>query len=518
MIAAKTYQSVFEISGIGPVHKSFRFEMPREGCVLVLRGYNGSGKTTVQKAMKAILGGAGERPTRNDQCDSGEIKFGDRSMRISKQTRTTGPSESELGILHVEDSYNIADIVNPAGVKPETRDSVRARALVQLSGVRIPFSQFEALVPKHDGHDPVSIEAARKEEDPVAQADSVKRMLDKEAKRVESLAEKERDEQAAAERDLVGIDLSLPSDRMKLQAAHQKATAAHAKLQEQAKAAAEAAQARAAAVGKLDQTKGAYKGPTVAQAEDDLLNTETSVADAKEKLQEIENEYRKQKAKLAQLETEAELARVKKESAVHHDEMVSNLTGLLEGQLPAPPDPELLEAAEQALEEASEAVEVGVKVRSALEKKALAQKHREIAEKHESYAAKLREAGKSTDDVLNKAIRLPNIKMLGGRVIYFDADKEEMFDRLSDGQRWKVAVEIGALRVSERGGDGTRLLILPQNAWESLDPDNKDIVADCANLEEVVILTAHSDRGPLRLVKHGEEDVDLNCADSEQAV
>jgi L-lactate utilization protein LutC len=53
------------------------------------------------------------------------------------------------------------------------------------------------------------------------------------------------------------------------------------------------------------------------------------------------------------------------------------------------------------------------------------------------------------------------------------------------GERWRIALEIVIAAVGEGG-----LLVIPQEAWEGLDPQNREAIAQQAKSARVVILTA----------------------------
>jgi hypothetical protein len=192
-------------------------------------------------------------------------------------------------------------------------------------------------------------------------------------------------------------------------------------------------------------------------------------------------------------------------AAERHHQAIEEMTDLLNGQLPEPPGEDDLDGARADLDAATAALEAGVRVREAKAKKAQAEAHREAALKHARRADQLRQAGKATDDLLSEAVQVPGLTVIGGRLIYTDGDRQEPFDRLSDGKRWSIAIKIGAMRVGEKG-DGTKLLILPQSCWQDFDPNNWDAINDLAILEGVTIHTAKCARGSLRAVTYGEVD------------
>lgn len=510
--------STIEITGVGPIIQR-TITLPERGGVVVLKGKCAQGKTTCLDSVGAVLGNEEDRKNvgRNDDVDEGKIVFhapnGDRTLTLfATQKRTKGQEVNELGVEHVEDTYDIGKLIDPGMKNAEANDRERIRAIIQLSGAKIAWASFTALIPPPNGvgGNVVSIEGAREIEDTVAKASKVKSILEEEKRRLEGLAKKERQEQSYAEAALVGVDLSTPCDRAELQTAHQAAVAANARLKEQVTAAEKAATARAAARKQLDESRGQYQGPTVAAATVASTVAEHAKADADAEVQRLEQALRLAKASVQTKEAERKAAKGSLSAAQANDTSLATLTGLLEGQLPEPPSADDVEASQLELDAATDAMEAGVKVRDALAKQAKAEEHRDLAVKYESRAAQFEEAAKSTNDLLSKAVNVPGLSVMGLRLIHTDADgKEEVFDRLSTGEKSAVAVRVGSTRVSEKTGDGTKLLRLPQEVWQALDPDFRDQVNDIAISEDITVLTGEVSGGPLRQVTYGEPDTGL---------
>ncbi len=505
--------SIIEISDLGPiVHRTI--PVPADGGVVVLRGVNGGGKTTTLDAVRTVLGGPKRLPRRDD-AESGSVSFAGTTVKIAKRQSRIGAKVDELDVVHLEDQYDISQLVDPGLKGNEENDTVRIRALVQLSGVEIDWSQFEALVPQDEAYDPISIDEAKDLPDPVVRAAKVKRILDAEARRISKIAEAVRKQQAACEAAIEGTDTSSPCERKPLQDAHAAAVAKLARLQAELKAATDARQARVNAEAKLKELGASYNGPTVQDAKAALASEQADldqcrivVADTKEALAKAQRAFEEAESGLRCAKAERDAAQQTLDAATDHDELIASYTGQFEGDLPKAPGAAEIVAAEEEVSAAEAAVEQGIKQREAIILRDKAEADAAMAEKHEARVAQLRDAGKATDGLLSQAVRFDSLKVLGGRLVFTRPDgREEFFGRLSDGERWTVAIEIGAQRVSEKTGDGTRLLILPQNAWQDLDPNNRDVVNDVAITEGIVVLTAEAARGSLRAVLYGEQEV-----------
>ena len=114
-----------------------------------------------------------------------------------------------------------------------------------------------------------------------------------------------------------------------------------------------------------------------------------------------------------------------------------------------------------------------------------------LAKQHRSDADKLRAAGKATDDILSGLVgKLGTaLKVKSGRLILDTKRGETCFADLSPGERWKIALDIAIEQVGAGG-----VLPIPQEAWESLDPTNRRMLAEHVAGKHVTFITAESER------------------------
>jgi hypothetical protein len=108
---------------------------------------------------------------------------------------------------------------------------------------------------------------------------------------------------------------------------------------------------------------------------------------------------------------------------------------------------------------------------------------------HRAHAATLREAAKATDDVLADAIQCPVLRVEAGRLVTTTTRGRTLFAELSEGERWRIALDIAADQVGDGG-----IITVPQDAWEGLDASNRMAVAEHARRRLVTILTAEAQR------------------------
>jgi len=518
------YSSVITIKDGGPI-TLFRVPVLDDGGVVILEGGNGTGKSTTLNAAAMRLGKSGTLPVR-DGAMRAEVDWAGGGIRYAKRISRYGAAPEETGIVHLEDRYDLGSLVDPGFDDEEAADRARIKALIQLSGVQIPFEQFAGLLPPSDnGHEPVSIESARELADPVQQAGKVKRELQAEIRRLTKLADKSSDSAAGCESAAEGVDVSALHERAEIQRIHAEAVSNLSRLEEQDRNAKAAREAREKAKAELREKGGQYDGPSAEEAaaklqaeQDNLAAKEAAVAECHERVERLRAELKAAEAE----EQQAVSRRTNQANAVEnaeqslklaqdHERLITELSGQAETELPAPVPPEEMEAARRAKAEADDAVETGVKVREALRKLEEADKHKQEAEKHRRWAKRLQEACDGVDDILSKAVRFDNLRVEAGRLIYQHEDgRTEPFARLSPGQRARVGAEIGAKRVSEQTGDGTRLMIIRQEDWAALDGAARNMVNDIAVMYGITVVTAQvSERGssPLRVLLYetGEE-------------
>jgi hypothetical protein len=147
-------------------------------------------------------------------------------------------------------------------------------------------------------------------------------------------------------------------------------------------------------------------------------------------------------------------------------------------------------------------------VRDARAKLAKAERDQADAAEHDRQAERLRQAAKGTDDVLSAVVAKAGVPLrvepVDGRmrlVTDTRARGRTCFGELSDGERWRMALDLAIKAVGE-GGEIT----IPQIAWEGLDPMNRQAIAEQLAEAGVIAYTAEADEGDLRAeVFNGDE-------------
>ena len=110
------------------------------------------------------------------------------------------------------------------------------------------------------------------------------------------------------------------------------------------------------------------------------------------------------------------------------------------------------------------------------------------AKEYAEEAKDLREKAKQTDEVLSEIVAdIPAcpLRVIDGRLVTNTKRGATFYSDLSAGERWRIALDI-AIQAVGTGG----LLVIPQEAWEGLDPANRAAIDAQAKSAKVVVLTA----------------------------
>lgn len=479
-----------EVKDIGPIVE-FEYTMEKPGLSIV-RGHQGAGKTTILRtAQLATDGRTDVKPTQRDGSKRGEATVAGRTLRITKRVQEDG----ELTVDGLGD-LNIADLHTPKYIDAKTRDKHRIKTLVRLAGVKADATLFHPLLKDAKQFDEVVGSAAIETDDLVDMAANIKRRLEAAAQE----QEKQQETAAAAMRvqaaQYEGLDMDQPCNEEMLRSVLADAVAEHARLEERAKNA-DATLARAAE---------AKKKIGDAKVGDGLAVLRAVVDDAASTITRYQNEVERCKQALADAERMVDVAKSehreavsKLESAQREDELLKQLRDdIAAAEKVDRPTAEAIAEAAAAVDEASKAVSDGMKIRQA--KAAVAEHDRlaALATKHGKQAYSFRQAAAETQDILSASIAsiadCPLKVKIDGEdsrlVVETDRSKEELFEDLSDGEKWGYVVSIAAKK--------NRLIVLPQAAFGELSPESRKHLHELAIKNECYILTAQSDDGKLR--------------------
>lgn len=479
-----------EVKNIGPVTE-FCYELDEPG-LHILRGRQGAGKTTVLRTVQlATDGRTDSKPTKRDGTPGGEAHVAGKTLKISRTTR----QEGELTVDGLGD-LDIAALHTPKFQTPETRDEHRIRTLARLAGVEADPAMFFELVGGVEQFNTFTSPETRTASDLVEMAARLKRDLEARARAEKNLEDAANATVQAQRAQFEGINLDQPADERALSAAHSEAVAAKITLVEKRKAALEVLKRAGESRANLELIDAI----NLDAAEENHENAMHAVAKLEADVDRLRSALAAAEAVLQQKITLAEAAAQRLEDAKRQAAILEAWQRDVQAaQSVECPSAEDIEAAEAAVSAAASAMEQGRRVRAAIAAKDGAAEYARKARYHSDQATRLRDMARGTMDVLSDSIaQIPDCPLRvqtddDGKVrlvLKTDRSDAEMFDELSDGERWNVLIPIAARR--------NRLLVLPQAAFGELSPSSRRQIHEVAHRIGCYILTASADDGELR--------------------
>lgn len=476
------------LSNVGPIERA-SFPFIREGGVVVLKGPQGAGKSITLEALNAAATGKGRVPVKDGEL-RGEVSAFGVTMTIGKSTRRSGEPE----VVSLEGKLSAADLVDPGIASPDAADSKRIKALIQLANVKPSAELFHGLINGgREEFEKLVTPATLESDDLVVMAERIKRDLESKARNEESQAEHAEGRARGAREAATGIDTSAEADGVVLQTALEGAIREESKLKSEAEAAQKATKAAKLAKDQLEDAESSYLGIPLADAIADEATQKTVAEEAEAKVRDAERVLAEAKADFAQARNDYSQAIAARKNAEKHESMVKQWRDQIAASIPPAPSADQLADATERVSRARHAVEQGALVRKAKEHLAEDVKHRETAQAHRKKAAQLREAAKGTDEVLSDVVAKTGtpLRVEAGRlVITTPRGKKTLFAELSDGERWKLALDIAIDAVGSRG-----FLTIPQWAWGELQPENKRKIAEHLRERGVLAYTAEAADG-----------------------
>lgn len=476
------------VENLGPIeHAEFAF--PSLG-VHVLTGPNGSGKTTLLDAVSASAAGEGRLPLR-DGKNRGKVSCAGATITLGKATRHTGVCE----VQHLEGRFDLSVLVDPKLKSPEACDNARIKALVTLMGIEADPKMFRGADEFADFDQVVPVDSLETT-DPVEMARRVKAAYDTRAREAEKEAERE-DSHAQACAPPADLDLSGEHDADKLLEAVQEATRQAQAVQSQRE---EWARARALA-DEARNTLATLSGPAVTSELSsltvELVSTRDCLSGATQKVLYCEEQLQLAREELKRWEDRADALQGQVDSLSSQSTAIEAAEKIVSSfeALECPPD-DAVAVASDAVHAAKQALDRGAMIRAALHNAEKAASHRRAAQEARDRALRYRDAGRATDDALSAAIQCEALRVESdGKatrlVCDTDRGKSIPFHDLSEGERWKIAIDIAADQVGEGG-----LIVIPQHAWEALDGANRIAVHRHAVERKVRIITAEASADP----------------------
>ena len=466
------------VENVGPV-KSFAFEIPAEGGVVILRGRNGAGKSHVLGAVQSLVSGEGTVPLRDGQA-KGKVEGLGATIKLAKRSTRSGALEVES----LTGDVDPATLVDPGIADPERADAARIKALLTLAGVQATPADFvhnqtKILLPEGET-DPVKLAglAAREYQRLAREQESVVAGLERQLAALGTVEVDYNGETApeVLEEQLIAARASLHSAKQRQQDALRQSDA-YLKAHDELQASANGIEERlAAAVAERDSAMALF------QERAEKVNR------ARSALAAMEAECKQ--AQATALQANRDCMTIEQESY-----RFESLRATIDRGCPVAVTDEFLKSWEDAV----------TVCRDKMEKAALVRKNDEVREKREELggdlaraqdqAALLRAFVPRCEETLSLMVRKSGTGLFveGGRLrIATDRGPDELFGELSHGERWKAAIDVCVSSVGNKA-----LIVIPQEAWEGIDPVNRIALADHAKTNHVTILTAECGDGEI---------------------
>lgn len=491
-----------ELRDVGP-HKHLRLVAP-PGEITVLRGRNGAGKTQALQAVEALQNGRAKMTTRDGALGGHASGLGV-VLTIGRggANRRTG----EVLVESVEDRMNVADFVDPQVKDLFAKDERRIRALITLAGAEPDVSLFvDGLIPgdgsldeKRREFDEIVPAETQKLGDIVPMAAGIKRAFDAAARKVESEAENIDRDIDAKKQAIEGIDLKAPHDEAELSLEREQAVQKLARLRTSRQAGLEAEDRAKLARQKIEQAKAEHGGPTIEEADNALLAAASALNAQAATVADLADRLRAARETLALREQEKHAAEAALNAARDHQEAMAGWEETVAAGIQPYPTAEEIDAAEQECQAARLAEQQGTRIRDALSRAAQIDAQKAALRRLTERANALRDAGKSTDAVLSRLVETLGVPLRVDEQFRLVAKHpvrgECYFDELSMGEKWRVAlVDVAVPAFNRLGAQG--LLTIPQEAWESLDADNRRQLAEIVAQTEISVITAEAAQDP----------------------
>lgn len=494
MSVAETPTNEIEIKNVGPI-QNLTIPIPPGGGVVVLHGENGSGKTTAINSVESLYSNETRRTLRNsDGTQNGTVSGLGVKVRFGRKNTASG----ELLCESIDGKVDPSTLVDPGIKDPVKADSKRLATLIRLGNVEVSADKWAAAM------GPVINEIAIDDlvsPDPVVAADRIRRALHDVAKQREQLAQSKAFESASISKEVADVDVSAESDEETLAAKMDEANTEYLTMLGRKQQGDLSKLAFLAAKEKLASAIGG--GVDIVALRDDLEALEKDKRVLGESINKNREAITAMQQEIARDVNHSDAVQAKIESVTKEIAAAENssanlieLRQTVDAGMPDTIDDGIIDVLRSTKEKAVAAVQRGEVVRRAkatlAKSETLENESKEIAER----AVTLRSYARSTDSVLEQALidaGFNRIKVDDGRLCVESDRGLEPFSELSHGERWTIALDLAAA-----GLPAGSVLPVCQEAFESLDPSNREFIAGLAKERGIVIVTALATGGELR--------------------
>lgn len=458
--------------------------IPDGGGVVVLKGNQGTGKSTALQAVQALAGRKVDTLTIRDGEKRGTIECDGCKVVITK-SRTA--RSGELAFEMVEGRFDLSKIVDPQILDPDRADAARIKQLLSLTAAKPNAAAYWALLRQYlDSEEIDSLNIDDETDDPVDLHKRFVAAMQTFARILERKGDQLRVDITELKERYRGLNIRTPAKVSDVREAHEECVRAQQRMEQRIATANKHAQDVAQARKQIDLLRSSYDGPTVDEAQAASDSAAAKAKAAYEAMVEAERQYKA--ASAASTEATNVLTRAKDHAAA-----VALAEGVLKQTTIEPPSRMEIEQVNEAVEKTSDLLEKAILANEGKEMVEEAEKKNFEADRKIRMATEIRDAAKSAETILAETLRLTHIRVIDGRLVTStDRDENELFAELSHGERAILAIREAAKYVPPHG-----LCSVSQEIWGGISQTNKELIRQEARRLGIVILAAEVTDGEL---------------------
>lgn len=472
----------------------FEMPIPEGGGVVVFKGTNGIGKSTAIQAVEAVATNRGTSDLEpSDGAASGSIiGLGVRISIGRKNTRT-----GELVCTAIDGKLSIEDLVDPGIQNPTSADAKRIKTLIQIYGIKACLEMFRpAFETEEEFKDTLKSEEIEVTDDFLVFAERVKRAIDKAALAHEGKSNTEAALAASCASQAKDVDINAECDSLVLQQRFEAAIRIEQQAKAEQKSAAEQNARIEQAQTALDMIAGTDAGKVAEQAKRELESAQSSATKAIMAVQAARVAFENAERELVRCEEEIVACQKAYDTSQKQVSLIESYRKTLAdaGAAAVPPTEEYLSAVADEVKAAREACDQGAVVRQAKKKLEDREQHLAKASEYTKKALSLRGAAGNIDTVLSKQItdRGGALFVEKGRLVTKTHRGTELFADLSDGEKWKLAIDVAIDAVGPNG-----LITAGQPCWDGFSDAFRTEIADHLKARGAVLVTAQITNDPV---------------------
>lgn len=447
------------------------------GGVIVLKGNQGTGKSTALQAVQALAGQKADSLSIRDGAKRGSIEFDGVKVIVTK-SRTTRKGEMTFTI----DSgrFDLSRIVDPQILDDERADAARIKQLLCLTGARPNPEAYWQLL--REFLDPVEIDDLNiddETDDPIDLHQRFVRAMQAVARKLEKDSDTIRVDIDEIKKKYQGLNLRTPPNVDDVRTAYDACVKADHELEERNRVSTQQQQDIAKAREAIDRLKSDYHGLTVADAEMERNEAEELAKQAHQAMIDAERHYKAKREALSLAEHELRIAKA-------HEQAVATTESVLKQTTVPPPSALEISESKEALETARDLLHRAMRANEGAMLVQDGEKKNMLADRMARNADEIRNACRRAEDILAASVKLQYIRVENNRlVVHTDRSESELFSELSHGERAILAIQEAARFVPPTG-----MLCVSQEIWGGIAPENKLVINDAAKIYKVHVLTA----------------------------